>query len=200
MTSASRISLASTVVILAVGGVSGFMLRGKVSDIRRERGELGSKAVSLGIRVDSLAAEDGMVTKRTRGGGGADVKSVSSALVAFAREMEEWQKNGSKPDDAFQKRSDEMMSLLIGLDPAQLKQVITLLRDDPSVTDDARRNMIGFSILMMGEDHPAAALGLYAECSELLNDGIMGAHVVNSTLARWAKEDPKAALAWLRAN
>lgn len=201
MNGSTKISLVSTCLILVIGGATGLMLRGRVSDVRREHGELSARAVSLGIR-SALAGkpDDAMVTKRARGEGTDDARAITAALVAFTRDMEQWQKDGSKPDDAFQKRSMEMMARLMDLDSAQLKQVVAALREDPSLTDDSRRNMVGFSILMLGEDHPAAALALYVECSELLNDGVLGPHVIASTLNRWAKEDPRAALAWMRAN
>lgn len=202
MNGSARISLVSTCIILAVGGGAGLMLRGRVSDVRREHGELTAKAVSLGIRdVSSISAEDGMITKRTRdGGNSAEATAATAALVAFTKEMEQWQKDGSKPDDAFEKRSMEMMAKLMELDSGQLKQVIASLREDPSLTDESRRSMIGFSILMLGEDHPASALALYVECADIMNDGVLGPHVITSTLSRWAKEDPRAALAWMRAN
>lgn len=201
MNGSTRISLVSTCLIFAIGGISGLMLRGRVSEVRREHEELSAKAVSLGIRgAPGGKPDDAMVTKRTRSGGSVDAKAVTAALVAFTRDMEQWEKNGSKADDAFQKRSMEMMALLMDLDSTQLKQVVASLRDDPALTDESRRSMIGFSILMLGEDHPQAALALYVECSEILNDGVLGPHVISSTLNRWAKEDPRAALAWIRAN
>ncbi|RYD33207.1 MAG: hypothetical protein EOP85_20990, partial [Verrucomicrobiaceae bacterium] len=191
--------MVSTCVILAVGGTSGLLLRGRVTDVKREHEELSAKAVSLGIR-EASGSGDAMITKRTRTGSAVDAKAVTAALVAFTRDMEQWQKDGSKEDDAFQKRSMEMMATLLDLDSAQLKEVVSSLRSDPSLTDESRRSMIGFSILMLGEDHPEAALSLYVECSEILNDGVLGPHVITSTLNRWAKEDPRAALAWIRAN
>lgn len=202
MNGSARISLVSTCIILAVGGGAGLFLRGRVSDVRREHGELAAKAVSLGIRdVSSLSPDDAVVTKRVRDkADAAEAAAASTALIAFTKEMEQWQKDGSKPDEAFQKRSMEMMARLMELDSAQLKEVVANLREDPSLTDEARRSMIGFSILMLGEDHPAAALALYVECSGILNDGVLGPHVISSTLSRWAKDDPRAALAWMRAN
>ncbi|RYD20067.1 MAG: hypothetical protein EOP88_16540 [Verrucomicrobiaceae bacterium] len=202
MNGPARLSLVSTCIILAIGGAAGLMLRGRVSDVRREHGELAARAVSLGLREASATDPDGTpVTKRARDGAdAARASAASTALIAFTREMEQWQKNGSKADDAFEKRSMEMMAKLMELDSVQLKQVVANLRDDPSLTDESRRSMIGFSILMLGEDHPAAALGLYVECADILNDGVLGPHVITSTLSRWAKEDPRAALAWMRAN
>ena len=55
------------------------------------------------------------------------------------------------------------------------------------------------SVLALANDHPQAVLALVTG-SDFAKDDPSGGYVVSSSLARWAKDDPQAALAWLRKN
>ena len=54
--------------------------------------------------------------------------------------------------------------------------------------------------MTLANDHPQAALALFTESADLFKDDGMGKHFVSSSLAKWAKNDPLAALEWVRKN
>jgi hypothetical protein len=56
------------------------------------------------------------------------------------------------------------------------------------------------SIMTFANDHPQAALTLLTESSDLYEGGWIGTHIISSSLAKWAKKDPLAALEWVRKN
>ncbi|MES2659850.1 MAG: hypothetical protein V4689_14620 [Verrucomicrobiota bacterium] len=193
--------LAVTLLILAIGGAMGIMRQQRLTALRADHRQLVEKAAKLGISsVPSSSSDDPRVTKRQREDGENEARAMTADLVALAREMELRRKSGSEEDDASESRAMELMNRLIRLDASRLKLVIAGLRDDKSLSEEARRNLIGFSIMMLGEDHPAAALALYSESSDLLGDGMIGKQVVASSLMAWAKDNPLGALAWIRAN
>jgi hypothetical protein len=60
--------------------------------------------------------------------------------------------------------------------------------------------MIGFSIMMLAQQHPQTALALFTESSDLLEDNPMSKHVLSSALTQWAKDQPLAAVEWIKKN
>jgi len=195
-----KFSIATSIFILVVGGAMGWMNRQKLADLEENERKLVSEATGLGITVEAESL-DGRGTKRPRDPAtGAKGKSVASELAAFAKEREDRKKIGTDSEDEFEKRGTDLIMRLMELDPAQLKVVIADLRNDPDLSEESRRNMIGFSILMMGEDHPAAALALFTETSDLLGGKELGKQLVSFAMTRWAKQDPAAAMEWFRKN
>jgi hypothetical protein len=199
MTRSMKFSLAASLLILVIGGATGLMQRGQGTQLRKEHAGLVAKARELGISTD-VQTGDERLTKRQRDESVKRAGLLGGELAAFAKEMEQHEKNGGEHDEAFEKRAREMMTRLMELDAAGLKQVIAGLRDDAGLSDEMRRNLIGFSIMMLGESHPASAMAIYSESSDLLAGGPMGEHVAIATLESWAKTDPMAAIAWMRKN
>jgi hypothetical protein len=63
-----------------------------------------------------------------------------------------------------------------------------------------RQGIVGFSIMMLANESPEAALSLYTESSDILDMDGMGEHVISSSLSRLAERDPFAAMDWIREN
>ncbi|MEO5917167.1 MAG: hypothetical protein ABIS50_23255 [Luteolibacter sp.] len=196
-----KFPLATTLLILVVGGAMGWMHQQRLATLRADHHLLVEQAEKLGISsAPANASDDPRITKRQRQDGESDAHAMAAELVAFAKEMELKEKSGGTAEDASDSRAMDLMNRLMELDASQLKLVIAGLRDDKSLTQENRRNLIGFSIMMLGDDHPAAALALYSESADLLGDSMMGKQVVASSLMAWAKDSPLAALAWIRVN
>ncbi len=196
-----KFPLAATLLILAIGGVMGLMNHQRLTVLRADQGKLVEQATRLGISAGLLHSPDEpMITKRQRLDGENKARAMTADLIALANEMELRKKSEGETDDAAESRAMDTINRLMQLDASQLKLVIAGLRDDKSLPDESRRNLIAFSILMLAEDHPAAALALYSESSDLLGDGAMGKQVVSNSLMAWAKDSPHAALEWIRAN
>ncbi len=201
MNASLKFSVGISILILGLGLMIGLVHQKRLTTLQAERLELVAQAGKLGISpILTGSTGDARITKRQREGREVQAHSLAMDLAAFAKEMELHDKDGSGGDEAIQKRGMEIMARLMELDASQIKVVISGLRDDKSLSEDTRINMIGLTITMLGEDHPSAALALFTDFSDLLAGSPMGKHVVSSSLSHWANQDPLAALEWVRKN
>ncbi|NJR42509.1 MAG: hypothetical protein HC767_07445 [Akkermansiaceae bacterium] len=90
---------------------------------------------------------------------------------------------------------------LLALDSAQLKILIAEILAGKDL-DDKTRQYLNYSVIeTMASNHPQAALAfLLSEASDLFKDGWMGSRLIYTSLGSWAKDDPMAALEWVRKN
>ncbi len=195
-----KFSLAIAVLILAIGASFGWRDHQQIVAARETQGQLAAEAATLGIAIDpSHPGDPSRITKHDRQNHEVDAKLFATELIAFAKEMEAMEKKaGGQPDEAMQKRIMDLIDRMLSLDSAQLKILITEFRANSDLKDETRQGLIGFSIMSLATDHPQAALALFTESSDLFKNGGMGNHVISSALSRWAKDDPMAALAWVR--
>ena len=195
-----KISIALTLLILAIGGLLGWQDHQRLVVVRTSHDKLVAEAAVAGIVVDAASPDDGVrVTKRKREDKEAVARQTAADFIAFARKIEAVEKEGGKPNEEMQQDILDFMDRMMALDASQLKILIAEFRATPDLKDETRRGLIGFSIMTLANDHPQAALTLFTESSDLLDNG-MGKHVISSSLAKWAKDDPMAALEWARAN
>ena len=195
-----KISLSVAVLILAIGVSLGWRDHRQIVASRATHGQLVAQAATLGISIDpAQPARPGRSTQRERDQrGGQDIKRVAAEFIAFAREMEGYQARRDQPDAAVQKRMMEFMDRMLSLDAAQLKVLIAEVRSSNDLKDQTRQDLVGFAIMSIANDHPQGALALFAESSDIFKDSGTGGRVIASALTRWAKDDPLAALAWVR--
>ena len=197
-----KLPLAVAVLILVVGAsLIGYDYQ-RLGALRQTHAQLVAEAASLGIAMDpSHPAVPIRITQHERENRAVGPTLTAAEFIAFALEMEAFEKkNGGQTDEAMQQRVMDFIDRLMTLNPAQLKSLIAEVRTNKDLKDETRQNFIGFSIMTLANDHPQTALALFAESSDLFKDGRMGGQVVASALARWAKIDPLAALAWVRKN
>ena len=196
-----KISIAASILILLVAALFGVPNQKRLTVVRQSHAQLVAEAAQLGISLDpSNPAAPVRITKRGRANKEAEAKLAAAEFIAFAKEMEAIEKKGGPPDEAQQKRIMEIMDRMMSLDSAQLKILITELRASKELKDESRQGLITFSIMTLANDHPQAALALFTESADLFKDDGMGKHFVSSSLAKWAKNDPLAALEWVRKN
>lgn len=122
---------------------------------------------------------------------------IISQLVAGMKEMQEREKSGEEMSEAEVAR---LLKQLVDLDPTQLKQVIIGIREEPGITDEMRENLLSVMMMLLAEQHPASALSLISESKNLLVDENTQKQIMLASLARWAKQDPQAALSWMRGH
>jgi hypothetical protein len=198
-----KISIASSLVILALGGAIGWNDHQRLTRVRVIHQQVVAQAAAAGIHSDSAQANGGgrlAKPKRERADKVADAKLAAAEFISFAKEMEEIEKAGGQPDAVAQKRILEVIDRLMSLDAGQIKILIAEVRASAEIEDETRRNLIGFSMMSLASDHPQAALNLYTESSNLFEEGGIGRQVVAAALGKLAEEDPQSALAWIRAN
>ncbi len=196
-----RISIAISLLILALGAVIGWQDHQRLAVVKSEHAKLVAEAGKFGIVLDPANTKDGiLITKRERENKEADAKKIAVEFIAFANEMEAIQKSGNPPDEATQQKITDFTERMMSLDAAQLKILIAEVRASKDLKDEMRQGLLGFAIMSLASDHPQSALTVFTESADLFKDGMMGTHVISSSLARWAKDDPMAALEWVRKN
>ncbi len=201
-----RISLTSSVLILALAAVFGWHQHQQLVTAREIHRKLTAEAARFGMSIDSASSDARVrLTKRgERGNKDAEARLAAKDFITFAMEMEAAQKNGVPPDEAAQKRIMAFVTRMMSLDAAQLKVLIAEVRAAPDLKDETRQGLIGFSIMTLANDHPQTALTLLMESSTdssgLFKTDGMGMQVISSSLARWAKDDPMGALDWVKTN
>ncbi|MEO5914166.1 MAG: hypothetical protein ABIS50_08035 [Luteolibacter sp.] len=196
-----KISIALSLLILAIGATLGWQDHQRLETVRESHAKLVAEAAKSGIVVDSTHPEEGVrVTKHEREDKEKDAKKAAAEFIAFAKEMEAMQKKGGPPDEATQKKIMDFMDRMMSLDAGQLKILIAEVRANKDLKDETRQGLIGFSIMTLANDHPQAALALLTESSDVFDENGMSKHVISSSLAKWAKDDPMAALDWVRKN
>ncbi len=199
-----KLSLLATALILAAAAFLGWQDRGKLAAARESHGRLMAEARALGLSTDGLVQDGKAVlpakTARATCDGAAaiDPKEFAGRLAAFALKMEATEKSGTPPDEDFQQEVFGLLDDMLRLDPAQLKVLIGELRANGELSAEMRRNIVGFAISMLANDHPAAALAIFTESSDLL--GKDNGHVLGQAISKWAGQDPAAALDWVRKN
>lgn len=197
-----KFSIPLALLILAISSLIGWQDHQRLNAVRASHAQLVAEAASLGITLDPAHPNDPVrITKHEREKKDAVGVAVAAELIAFAREMEAMEKSGTnRHDEAMQKRIFELMDKLANLDASQVKILIAAVRANTDLKDETRQGIIGFSIMTLASDHPQAALALFTESGDMLKDNPMGKQVIPSALTRWAKDDPTAALDWIRKN
>jgi hypothetical protein len=194
-------SITLAIAILALGAAPGFFQQNRLTTLREEYSKLAAEAVNLGLSTESNgSSSESRLTKRQREDRVKLAQGVATEVLAFAKEQEAMEKRGEEADEAFQTHAMDVMSRLMELDPAQLKQVIDSMRKSGEISSETRGNIIAFAIMSLAGDHPDAAVSLFAESSDLMDKSMLGEHVVSSALTRWAELDPAAAIEWIRKN
>lgn len=194
-------SLVLSAIILVLGGIPALLQQKRLSSLREEHRGLSEEAVGLGIEPANFSNKDGeRSTKRERGDTAKQAARVGASLIGFAHELEEMAGNGTDPDAGFQERSMEVMLDLADLDARQLKEVIERLKKEPGLSDKSRGDIISYAILAVADRKPEVAVSLYVESADLLDQTVLGSHVISSALGRWAAASPKEALEWISKN
>lgn len=196
-----KISIAVSVLILAIGVTLGWQNQQQLVASRVTHEKLVAEASEQGISLDpNHSANSPRSTKRPREDKEASVKQTAAAVIAFAKELEAQKDKGGPPDEARQKRILELMDRMMSLDTAQLKIVMAEIRASTELKDEMRQGLIGFSIMTLADKHPQASLALLSESADLFKDDGMKKNLITSSLSRWAKDDPLGAVDWVRKN
>jgi len=196
-----KLPLALTFLILVAGSFWGVSENRHLTTLRERHRLVVREAAALGVSADpSKTVVTTKASQRPREDADRKAKEFAEKLVAFAKEMKELEKSGKQPDEAMQRRIMEMMDGMLSLNGDELKILIAELRERTDMDDDMRNGMLMFSIMMLSQQHPEAALALFTESSDLLDDNPMTKHALSAALGQWAKDQPLAALEWIKKN
>lgn len=202
MTRQTKFSLTLAMLILAAAACYHWRGSQRLTIVRENYTQLAAQAAIFGITLDPARPSDPVrITRRERENKDVDAKTTATDLIAYAKEMEARGSWNGLGDGAQQKRTTEITSRMISLDSAQLKLLIAEVRATKELKDQSRQNSISLALMTFGNDHPQAVLALFSESPDLLKDaGGMSGFIVQSSLAKWAKEAPLAALEWVQKN
>lgn len=197
-----KIPLLISVLILASGAILGWYGHQRLAVVRRTHAELVAEAAKFGITINALHAADAARIPRQERQTREVLAPFSAAeCIAFAKEMEAFdQANGGQPDAAMQQRILNFMDRIMSLKPDEVKSLIAEVGAATDLKDQTRQNLISFCIMSCANNHPQATLTLLSESSDLFKEGRAGELAIAASLARWAKDDPMAALEWLNHN
>ena len=194
-----KISIALSLLILALGSVLGWQELQRQATVRVDRDKQAAETAKSGTPLDATQKEGGVRTTQHEDKE-ADTKITVAEVIRFVKEMEALEKKGGPPDEATQQKVNEFKDQLKALNSAQLKSLVAEVGANKDLTDQSREGIIGLSIMTLANDDPQAALALFTESSDRLkNEGVIKA-AMSTSLAKWAKDDPAAALGWVRAN
>ena len=192
---------ALTIILLALGLWWGLRERSHLTEIRERHRQLVTEAQALGIPADpSTPYHPSRNNKRQRENSGTVIREFADTLVAFAKEMENGGDSETADAESQQKRIVEMIQGMLSLNGGELKLLITEMRNRTDIDDEMRGNIIGFSVMMLAQQHPETALAIFTDSSDLLDGNKLGDHVLSSALNQWAKDQPLAALEWIKQN
>lgn len=186
------------VSILVAGGLPALWNQRTAATSRAEVAKLRAEAARLGITLEADPTAVVARVKRQREESERKAASISAELRSLAGEIDRLGASGQEPDEETHRRAMETIIRLLELDTDSIRRLVGELRSDPSISDETRRRLISFSILTLADDHPEAAITLYAESSDMLGKDHADGHVVATALTRWAEMDPQSALAWLQ--
>lgn len=200
-----KASLFLSLLILTAGGLLGWKQHDQLVTVRETHRQVVEEARALGLAPDALleAGKPPLPTKSGREDPEAKIaaaKSFAKELIDFAKKMKEFEKSGEQPGEELQNEIMGTIARFMELSPAQIKVVIAEMKESPDLDDEMRRNMLGFSIMMLASEQPEAAVAIYTESADIKGLGDMGSHVVATALGKWAEKDPLAAMEWVKKN
>ena len=195
------LSLSLSALILVLGGIFRWQEHQRLEIIRASHALLVAEAAGVGITIDSTQPEANVrLTKYERKNNTNDVKKIVSEFIACAREMAARKKQLGLPDEAAEQRISEFIERMMALDAADLKSLITEVRTNSEVDSEARDILINLTISNLANGQALAALTLLTEFSDLFGGEEASEYMISSLLAKWAKDDPLAALDWVKKN
>lgn len=198
-----KISIALSLLILCIGAVLGRQGHQQQTTDRASYDQLLAVAAQAGITLDPTQVEDAKrITKRERErkNGEVDVGKISAEFIAHVKEMAATDHKGGPPDEASREKWLKINNSLMSLNAAQLKLLIAEVRRHQELKEGTLEDLISVSTMALGKDHPHEALVLFTESADLLKTNALNRLAMSSSVEKWAKQDPAAALEWVRAN
>ena len=198
-----KISIALSLLILGIGAVLGWQGHQQQTTDRTSYDQLLAVAAQAGITLDPTQVEDAKrITKRERErkNGGVDVGKISAEFIAHVKEMAATDHKGGPPDEASREKWLKINNSVMSLNAAQLKLLIAEVRRHQELKEGTLQELINVSTMALAKDHPHEALVLFTESADLTKKNALSRLAMSSSVEKWTKQDPVAALEWVRAN
>jgi hypothetical protein len=196
-----KLPIAVTIAIVAAASLWGLHEERLLVALREEHRKTAQEAASIGVSTDltrTFTPTKGSLRQREHSI--LKAREFANELVGFANEMKALEDSGEEPDAAMKRRLIEMLDTILSFKGAELKALIGEIRNHADLDDETRKNLISFSIMLLANEHPQAALAIFTESADLMEGNPMGSHVISSALTRWAQEQPLEAVEWIKSN
>lgn len=190
-------SILLSLIILALGAAFRLFQERQLTELRQDYQKLTTAAGPLGVTGDFSEIR---LTKRQRDLRDDHALAMAGEWMVVVREMEALENRGERPDEAFDERVSSFEDRFRSLDVAQLKRILAEVRGNRQISDEGRRKIIVLSIESIAEKHPAMALALVLECSDLLGKTEDRKDLLTSALRSLATTNPQAAAEWIARN
>ena len=191
-----KIAIAISVLILAAAAGLGWKIDGHLAAARVKEQELTDEAQRLG--VSEVDAHFTRSANRIRIDRNAEAKLLAIEQIQLVKAIEQ----GGSRDEAWQKRGQKCVECISALDASGLKILITDLLASKELSQrgkaEAALSLLG---LNLAKRDPSGALAFATEQVSALSHGRNGIeNVIYNSLANWAKDDPLAAVQWMKKN
>ena len=130
----------------------------------------------------------------------AVARTLAAEYIAFAKEREAMKKKGGQPAMATHEQAQKFRDRIMALDPTQMKILIAEVRASPELEEESRESLISLPIMILTSDHPQTAFAMLTESPDFMKENGMDDYATFKLLKKWGKDDPAAALEWVRAN
>jgi hypothetical protein len=193
-----KFSIALSVLIFAGAASLRWRDAQRLAVVRENHTKLGAEAATFGITLDpARPAKVIRFTPRERERKNGEAKAAAAAYIAFKK----GQPHTAQEKEARRAHAMDPTACLLALDPTQAQLFLDEIRDARDLSDETRKDMIGFALWTLCEKYPQPVLALFTETFDLLKaDDYRCRTVVSFSLAKWSEEDPKAAGEWVRKN
>ena len=191
-----KASIALAILIVALGTGIGWRDQHRLSRARELHEKLTNGTSARSPAEDSPTSSSSKHRERRKPE--VRAKFVLDGYLAYLRDCKTLEAGGGNPEIAavIHERYMELMAQVKCLSAEELKLLIAESRANPEV---AGRNFSRTVIQKIAEDRPALALGFLSEETDQGPNSLMGnSNFIESSIKTWSKDDPAAALAWVR--
>lgn len=186
--------IAISALILATAAGLCWKIDDRLTEARGEGAKLAAEASRAGISVADGPSIRGARRERV------DREEVARQLaIEFDAESRKWESTGFL-DSADQERSRILRQRLEALEPPLLKVIITGLLASEDLPERIRAERAVGLLKILAKKDPQAALTLFANHCAMIRTSPRAVSVISESLEIWAKDDPVAAVEWMRKN
>jgi hypothetical protein len=203
----TKTSILVSTILLTLGVAISWRDYRQLASARVSQSKLTAKLAEVGIRFDlPQPGEKVGIAKRQREKKEENHQESNSGLIALIREITADLKSSGKLDPTTSAKLRVFETRLKSLDTAQWRALLAEIQADKAFEDCGNTNAILSSMMMkMGiyfrdSDQPQILLTLAKQFPALFKDNGKSLDYMSSNLVLWTREDPAAAIAWLREN
>ncbi|RYD23235.1 MAG: hypothetical protein EOP88_04930 [Verrucomicrobiaceae bacterium] len=195
-----RISIAASILILAVALVIGWQDHQRLTLSRERNARAVSRAAGLGVSTVSLDGKaTRLVTKRDRETSNEAGKQEVAELFDLLKDADAAEEQ-SETDKKFEKAMERL--ILLGPEAAEL--LIRQVLADKELKRENKEGILGFMLSKLCEEKPQAVLHLLPDLSGISADEKEDLHIrdtlLGMSLTNWGTKDPRATGKWMREN